>query len=399
MSDHEHFDELAALSAGGLLSEQEAQEFHEHAKTCPACLKAQQEYGELVRSGLPMTASPIHEFLQCAKASSSSGTRERFWARARCEGVELPQETHTQPRRLGVIAAAALAAAASLVVGFCGVWIYRTVAVEQSSGTVGQLQKENSALNRTVSQLNQSTVSQQQEIERLRTQLAAASKTAASLRRDSDAAKEDAVRSSSQNVQLPAELENRDKQLEESRKEIQRINQLRADNEASLVAQQVKIAELSDQLRIASATLELERQLTTEGKDIRELLVARQLHVIDVRDTDANGKPGKAFGRVFLSEGKSLTFYAFDLNEDRMIDAKHRFEVWGAQQAKTSSARNLGFLYVDDKSQRRWALKVNNPEVLKEVSSVFVTLEPHGGSSTPSGQAMLYAYLGQPNHP
>ena len=39
-------------------------------------------------------------------------------------------------------------------------------------------------------------------------------------------------------------------------------------------------------------------------------MAARQLHVIDVRDTDPNGEPANAFGRVFLTEGKSLTFYA-----------------------------------------------------------------------------------------
>ena len=29
------------------------------------------------------------------------------------------------------------------------------------------------------------------------------------------------------------------------------------------------------------------------------------------------GNPGKAFGRVILTEGKSFTFYAFDLNENK----------------------------------------------------------------------------------
>jgi len=135
-------------------------------------------------------------------------------------------------------------------------------------------------------------------------------------------------------VQLADELANRENQLATERSEIERINQLRAYDEASLVAQQVRIAEFSDQLRIAGATLDLERQLAAAGKDIRELLTARQLHVIDVRDTDANGKPSKAFGRIFVTEGKSLTFYAFDLNDDRVIEAKHRFEVWGTQSAK-----------------------------------------------------------------
>jgi hypothetical protein len=61
--------------------------------------------------------------------------------------------------------------------------------------------------------------------------------------------------------------------------------------------------------------------------------------------------------------------------------------------------QNLRFLYVDDKAQRRWALKVNDAQLVKEVDSVFVTLEPGHGATKPSGQQMLYAYFGQPNHP
>jgi hypothetical protein len=398
MIDHAHYDELAALSAGGLLSDQELLEFHEHAKTCPECLKSEESYRELVRSGLPLTASPIGELMQVARTKSDDRLRARFLSRARREGVVFSPEIQQLSARLRkrrsvfVFAAAAAAVVVLVASAFYGSRIYRSFQPEESRHQFEQLQRKNSALNASVAD-------QQRQIESLRAQLAAASKTAENLRRDSETAKAEAIRSSSQVVQFPAELQNRDKQLEEARKEIQRINQLRSDNEASLVAQQVKIAELSDQLRVASATLEMERQLAAEGKDIRELLVARQLHVIDVRDTDANGQPGKAFGRVFLTEGKSLTFYAFDLDGDRPIDAKHRFEVWGAQQAKTNSAQNLGFLYVDDKAQRRWALKVNNPEILKAVNSVFVTLEPAVGSLKPSGQTMLYAYLGQPNHP
>jgi len=58
-------------------------------------------------------------------------------------------------------------------------------------------------------------------------------------------------------------------------------------------------------------------------------------------------------------------------------------------------------LYVDDKVQRRWVLKVDDPRQLAEINSVFVTLEPHdGGSEKPRGHKILYAFLsGQANHP
>jgi len=59
----------------------------------------------------------------------------------------------------------------------------------------------------------------------------------------------------------------------------------------------------------------------------------------------------------------------------------------------------LGFLHVDVKAQGRWVIKVENPELVKEISSVFVTVEPAAGGKQPSGQKMLYAYLGDANHP
>jgi hypothetical protein len=166
-----------------------------------------------------------------------------------------------------------------------------------------------------------------------------------------------------------------------------------------MVEQQARITELTNKLRIASATLDQERQLAAAGKDVRELMASRQLHVIDVRDTDPNGNLSPAFGRVFLTEGKSLTFYAFDLNEDRVLNAKRSFQVWAVPEAGKNSPRSLGFLHMDAKAQGRWVLKVDNPELVKEIGSVFVTIEPSAGGKQPSGEKMLYAYLGEANHP
>jgi hypothetical protein len=127
--------------------------------------------------------------------------------------------------------------------------------------------------------------------------------------------------------------------------------------------------------------------------------LARDLHVIDVHDTDPNGNASKAFGRVFLTEGKSLTFYAFDLNENSELNVKRTFQVWAVPEGSKSSSRSLGFLRVDAKAQGRWVMKVENPELVKSINSVFVTAEPAAGGKQPSGQKMLYAYLGETNHP
>lgn len=398
MSDHSHFEELAALKAGGFLSDEELVELREHTKVCVECGNAEEEFSGLVRSGLPQTVSSVREFVDVAKTRPDNDIRTRFLQRARREGIVFSPGVEVSTRhpgwRVGLPVAAATALATAIVaVVFYGTYL-RPGSREpmQAQQQVEQLKRENAALTASLSHLNQSLAEEQREIQNLRTQLSNVATSAKSLRRDRE-------QSSSRNAQLLDESRNQEKLLADARDEAARINQLRVNDEASLVEQLNRITELSNKLRIASATLDMERQLAAAGKDVRELMLARELHVIDVHDTDPNGNPSKAFGRVFLTEGKSLTFYAFDLNEDRVLDAKRSFQVWAVPEAKMNSSRSLGFLRVDGKARGRWVLKVENPELVKQISSVFVTVEPTAGGRQPSGQKMLYAYLGAANHP
>jgi len=87
MPDHDRYEELATLAAGELLSEQERGEWHEHAKTCVKCLEAEKDFSTLLGSGLPLTETPLHELLRRATIRTDEGTRARFLARARREGI------------------------------------------------------------------------------------------------------------------------------------------------------------------------------------------------------------------------------------------------------------------------------------------------------------------------
>jgi hypothetical protein len=405
MSDHSHFEELAALKAEGLLSNEEQVEFSEHTKTCAECRKAEEELNSLVRFALPLTLSPIREYADKIRTRPNPGIRQRFLQRARLEGIafspDVEASTLPRGRRRDVFIAAttALATATVVAVAFYGAYGHpasRESALAQQQ--VDRLQRENSTLAASLSRLEESVASGQREIQNLRAQLGDAATTAANLRRNNDQAQADAERSSSRNVQLLDEFRNQEKLLADAKDEAARINGLHANDEASLVEQQFRIMELSNKLRIASATLDMERQLAATGQDLRELLVARQLHVIDVHDTDPNGNQDKAFGRVFVAEGKSLTFYAFDLNGNAEVNPKRSFQVWAVPEDKKDSSKSLGFLRADAKAQGRWVLKVENSQLLKEINSVFVTVEPAAGGKQPSGQKMLYAYLGTANH-
>jgi hypothetical protein len=170
--------------------------------------------------------------------------------------------------------------------------------------------------------------------------------------------------------------------------------------EAEVGAEKADVIALSQQLNTQTATVAREGELLAAGRDITDLMGARGLHIIDVRDADGKGKNKKSFGRIFYTEGKSLIFYAYDLDESKIIKANYSFEVWGERLGEPTSVRNLGILYTDNKDQKRWAFKVDNLQQLAEIDSVFVTLEPHQGDSTPRGGKILFAYLGgKANHP
>jgi hypothetical protein len=404
MSDHSHFEELAALEAGGFLSDEEFMELREHAKDCVECQKAEAEFRGLVCSGLPLTLSPIREFIDKVKTRPDNGIRGRFLQRARFEGIGFSPDVEGSIRHPGrrvglfVPAATALVTAIIMAVFYGTYWHPASRGSIQAQQQVEQLKRENSALTASLSKLNESLAASQREIQNLRNELGNSASTLESLRRNGEQARGDAERSSSRNAELLDESRNQEKLLAEAKDEAARVNQLRLNDEASLVEEEVRITELSDKLRVASATLDMERQLAAAGKDVRELMASRQLHVIDVRDTDPNGNTNKAFGRVFLTEG-SLTFYAFDLNEDRVLDAKRTFQVWAVPEAGKNTSRSLGFLHVDAKAQGRWVLKVENADLVNHINSVFVTVGPAAGGKQPSGQKMLYAYLGEANHP
>jgi hypothetical protein len=176
--------------------------------------------------------------------------------------------------------------------------------------------------------------------------------------------------------------------------EVARLQTVRSADIEVIASQKLHLRELTDRLNTESDTIDRERKLLVADLDIRELMGARNLHIVDVFDVDGKGKTQPPFGRVFYTEGKSLIFYAFDLK------GGSTFQAWGQREARAESAQSLGIFYVDDKKQNRWVLKFEDPKVLAEINAVFVTVEPPGGSVKPNRQKMLYAYLNATaNHP
>jgi hypothetical protein len=127
---------------------------------------------------------------------------------------------------------------------------------------------------------------------------------------------------------------------------------------------------------------------------------ARDLYVAEVYDIARDGSTQKATGRVFYTKGKSLIFYAYNLDQEPGIRNASTFQAWGRRGSDREQALNLGIFYEDNAAKKRWILKFNDPKALDQIDAVFVTVEPKGGSRKPSGKPLLYAYLQlAPNHP
>jgi hypothetical protein len=181
---------------------------------------------------------------------------------------------------------------------------------------------------------------------------------------------------------------------------------LRADHSQSVIRMaslESEVNDLHSASRDQESRLRDDDQYLTSDRDIRELMGARKLYIADVFDVDSVSHTKKPFGRVFYTQNKSLVFYAFDLDHQPGVKNASVFQVWGQRDAEASGAphaMNLGILYMDSESNRRWVLRSDDPKQLAEIDAVFVTVEPHGGSEKPTGKPLLYALLRkEANHP
>jgi hypothetical protein len=72
-------------------------------------------------------------------------------------------------------------------------------------------------------------------------------------------------------------------------------------------------------------------------------------------------------------KGKSLIFYAYDLDQQPGVQRASTFQAWGRIGSDTKHDRNLGIFYQDDINKQRWILKSTDGNLLSQIDAVFVT--------------------------
>ena len=427
-NDHEKFKELAALAHAHGLSVSERVELKQHMQCCETCRAIYGEYSLLSSEGMAFLEA---DFGHVSEAEAWDGQAARNELSSRIRESEAAAVVHAVPPRAASVfwawnrgaqwSAAAVAACllVAVAVGAYHLGNRRQVAPALTSitlpaSTLPVRLQELASEKKTADDL---LVAQGAQISRLQKQISTEQRDLAGLRAalrvaDDHSSKLTTAKNTGE-ARIREVSEERDKlaaQLRDAEKAYQvlqtEFTSLRADRDRALLhlaSLESKIDELSAATRDQDRKLKDNEQYLASDRDIRELMGARKLYIADVFDVDSGSRTRKPFGRVFYTQNKSLIFYAFDLDHQPGVKNASAFQVWGQKDAELSAkARpmNLGILYMDSESNRRWVLRWDDPKQLAEIDAVFVTVEPHGGSQKPTGKPFLYALLRkEANHP
>ncbi len=207
-------------------------------------------------------------------------------------------------------------------------------------------------------------------------------------------------------TQEQAQLSQRTSELELTRNHLQQEASVRDTLQGQLTAvltqlekQRTEVARPQEVVDREPAALPVDDKAVDPG-EAKEILGARDPHIVDVYDVDKSGKSARAYGRIYYVNHHLLVFYAFDLARAEKSRMAAAFQAWGFRQPHSTTAESLGLFYLDNASLNRWTLRVSDPQVLSRIDTLFVTVEPPGGSRFPKGRRLLMASLAGPaNHP
>jgi hypothetical protein len=431
-SPHEEFLELCALSTSGELTGEEQQRLREHLSVCPSCREAMKEYEAVVSKTIPdlapdpesVESDPSWSVEEAEAALIRRLTLEEQLGTDRAEGSRDGDPVSNDVGRLPLSASQAtwrnvwtLYAAGVLLCAALGVLTYQ-VGIRRSVKTVAvalpSSQQETVSLER-----QESDAAHERQV--LRDQIMERDKKIASLRHEMEQQSIEISRMKLAQSRMETDLQSRraaeaDLLQERSdwgqklgaaqaktqglQEKLDSLEHQSSQDNLRATALEAKVTDLNHLLREHEATIDQQQELLAHDRDIRDLMGARDLYVAEVYDVERTGETRKPYGRVFYTKGKSLIFYAYDLDQQAGVKSASTFQAWGRRGPDWQQALNLGVFYVDNASKRRWVLRFDDPKALAQIDAVFVTVEPNGGSHKPSNKPLLFAYLHiDPNHP
>jgi hypothetical protein len=417
--DHEQFRQLIALAAIGQLSADEDNIISAHLLECANCRQVQQDYTRILLHDLPQISANLGQATAVSSRPLDRDLRDRFVARARAEGIDLSRSVEQSFVRDVPASSSwqiwlwrsALTFTTFALILFGVVKLFGryqlAAASARNNAALARAESKNAALEVQLVAARQDVEAKLDELGRLKRADSSSADTLRKLhaelddvRKQQDELLAELQQAKSQDSALISSEQRQNSVMTELRQQNDALTNQRADDLSDEVIQQGRIRQLTDSLEQTSAELDRERQLRAVSSDVRQLMGARNLHIIDVHDVGGGRRSAKSFGRVFYAEGQALIFYAFDLQGGGLTPAKYTFHAWGQREGQPQNSRSLGTFAIDDHNQRRWVLRITDARLLTGIDSVFVTAESLGDAKEPRGQRLLYAYIaGQPNHP
>jgi hypothetical protein len=436
-NDHDRYLELCALATSGTLSDSEWADLKAHLTDCSECQTEIQQYRDIARTGMAMLMPERGDEAAQAQDSWSPelAKTELFERIARGDvTVQYRNRITVQPvswmgrlqrwsegflRQPAYPLAVAIFCCAALAAG-----AYRwgsSGAYERSASELASTTAAGTSLKQQLDDLERQRASVVADLgvraAKLNSLEADLKRQAAEVERwkglqanTADELQKKSVAAATLQSDLGVHLAERDemaRRLQSAQIELQSV-QLRYDNLRQERSQELlrtaslesRIDHLSAQLRESEAKAKQDEDFLANDRDVRDLMGARELHIADVFDVDTTGEKRAPYGRIFYTQGKSLIFYAFDLNQQPNLRDTSYFQAWGRRGIGDRRPLNMGVFYLDSVANKRWALKFDDPEVLAQIDAVFVTAELNKGSNKPSGKQLLFASLKTvANHP
>jgi Anti-sigma-K factor rskA/Putative zinc-finger len=431
---HDEFLELCAVSTSGQLSEEDQRRLREHLAVCPSCRDALQQYEAIIRHAIPAmgaeeTPQDLEALPRWSEKQAESALFERLARQEGGGGIERngPISPHRETSSRRVLAPESAAAWRSVwalyaagillfvALGVCAyeVGIRRGTEVANVTPPYPDTQSLISLEEKLSDASHESEVAHSQvgqrdkvigDLHRQLEQQSAKMDQMKSAQEQSDAALRSAESGREELIQKRIDAEQKFSAAQLSAQALQKKLDSTAEQSSQdakrAAASDAKVNELTNLVHQRDATVDQQQELLAHDRDIRELMGARDLYVAEVYDVARTGATQKPYGRVFYTKGKSLIFYAYDLDQQTVAKKASTFQVWGQRGSEREEAFPLGIFYEDNASKKRWVLKLDDPKLLAQVDAVFVTIEPNGGSRKPSGKPLLFAYLRvDPNHP
>jgi hypothetical protein len=429
---HEEFLELCAVAASGSLSEDEKNKLREHLAVCPECREARKQFEAVVDHAIPalapeLTGQTPDEDPSFSQEAAEDSFRKRLSQEEKSRSVLGDAEPWLPPlvvrrsrdfrRRFDKYHFWMPLAAVILLCTSLGILTYRmgkdrgidVARVEQGSTppatavsreVLQVVIRDRDAANTQLAERDRAIAELQREI---------AQKTSESMRFTASqseqqlalqASEEEKKKVALERDRLAQQVATEQEALQAAEKRLDTLEQKRSEDAVRAASLETRVAELSRAVTDRDHTTDEQQDLLAKDRDIRELMGARDLVITEVYDVARTGETEKAFGRIFYTKGKSLIFYAYDLNDQPGLQEASAFQAWGSRGTDRAQAFNLGMFYEDSVAKKRWVVKFNDKKKLDQIDAVFVTVEPHGGSERPTGKPLLYAYLRvAPNHP